>query len=101
MSPAKLLLTAAALLIPCIAQTPRAPNLETQRAAMKKLDLLIGKWTGDAKLFRGGPEPIEVIQTGALHTQPQGTDHDSKPLPSLPGLSTTKLPEPESTHDFF
>jgi len=59
----RLLFIATALLIPCAAQTPRAPNLETQRAAMKKLEFLIGKWSGEARLLRGPGEPVELIQT--------------------------------------
>lgn len=57
------LLLAAALSVGCIAQTPRAPNLEAQRAAMKKLEFLIGKWAGEARVLRGPGEPVEMIQT--------------------------------------
>jgi hypothetical protein len=46
-----------------MAQPPRAPNIEAQRAAMKKLDFLIGKWSGAARLLRGPGEPLELIQT--------------------------------------
>lgn len=30
---------------------------------MKKLDFLIGKWAGEARLFRGPGEPLVLIQT--------------------------------------
>src|SRR5260370_10662099 len=30
---------------------------------MKKLDFLIGKWSGDARVLRGQGEPVEMIQT--------------------------------------
>ena len=52
-----------AMLAPGLAQIPRAPDLEAQRAAMKKLDFLIGKWTGEARMFRGPGEPVVLIQT--------------------------------------
>jgi hypothetical protein len=31
-------------------QQPFVPNLETQRAAMRKLGFLIGRWTGEARM---------------------------------------------------
>ena len=42
------------------AQTPRTPDTEAQRAAMKKLSFLIGKWTGEASIRRG-PEQFEDL----------------------------------------
>lgn len=44
-------------------QLPRPPDLEAQRAAMKKLNFLLGKWIGEARILRGGGEPTELIQT--------------------------------------
>ena len=35
------------------------PNLATQRAAMKKLEFLVGKWSGDATVNRGRPIAIK------------------------------------------
>jgi hypothetical protein len=52
----------AALPLPCAAQQPRTPNVEAQRAAMKKLDFLLGKWSGEARVIRPG-EPLDLIQT--------------------------------------
>jgi Protein of unknown function (DUF1579) len=52
-----------ALLVPCMAQPPRAPDMEAQRAAMKKLDFLVGTWSGDARVWRGPGEPTEMFQT--------------------------------------
>jgi hypothetical protein len=37
--------------------------LEVQRAAMKKLDFLAGKWAGEARLLRGPGEPVVLVQT--------------------------------------
>jgi hypothetical protein len=45
-----------------MAQPPRTPDLDAQRAAMKKLSFLAGKWSGEARVFRE-PEPLELIQT--------------------------------------
>lgn len=52
-----------ALLFPCLGQAPRAPDVERQRAAMKKLDFLVGKWSGDARVQRGPDEALELTQT--------------------------------------
>jgi hypothetical protein len=52
-----------ALLVPRMAQPPRVPDVETQRAALKKLDFLVGKWSGEARVLRGPGEPLELIQT--------------------------------------
>jgi hypothetical protein len=46
-----------------MAQLPRVPDLEAQREAIKKLDFLIGKWAGEARLFRGPAEWVELLQT--------------------------------------
>ena len=52
-----------ALLSPCLAQPARAPNVEAQRTAMKKLDFLVGKWSGEARVQRRPEEVLELIQT--------------------------------------
>src|SRR5262249_18640519 len=46
-----------------MASPPRVPDLEAQRAAMKKLDFLAGKWVGEARLARGPGETIDLVQT--------------------------------------
>src|SRR5260370_33231970 len=64
----RLLLAATAPWVTCIAQTPRLPNIEAQRAAMKKLEFLIGNWSGEARVLRGFGEPWELmIQTEEAH----------------------------------
>jgi hypothetical protein len=37
--------------------------MEMQRAAMKKLGFLVGKWAGEARLLRGPGEPVVLAQT--------------------------------------
>jgi hypothetical protein len=44
-------------------QLPRVPNLEAQRAAMRKLSFLAGKWSGETRLLRGPAGLVELIQT--------------------------------------
>jgi hypothetical protein len=46
-----------------MAQQPRVPDVESQRAAMKRLSFLIGKWLGEACLQRGSGEALELIQS--------------------------------------
>ena len=46
-----------------MAQPPRPPDIEAQRAAMKKLSFLIGKWSGEARVLHGSGEPLELIQS--------------------------------------
>jgi len=46
-----------------MAQPLRLPDIDAQRAAMKKLDFLIGKWTGEARVLRGPGVSVEMIQT--------------------------------------
>jgi hypothetical protein len=45
-----------------MAQPPRIPDLESQRAAMKKLSFLVGKWSGEARIMRSTGD-IELVQT--------------------------------------
>jgi hypothetical protein len=49
--------------IPSMANCPRMPDLASQRAAMQKLDFLIGNWSGEVSLLRGPGEPTELLQT--------------------------------------
>jgi hypothetical protein len=46
-----------------MAQRPQAPDIESQRAAMKKLSFLMGKWSGQARVLRRSGEELELIQT--------------------------------------
>ncbi len=59
----KSFLICAALAVASMAQSPRVPDLESQRAAMKKLNFLIGKWSGNARILRKSGEAVELIQT--------------------------------------
>jgi hypothetical protein len=43
-------------------QPPRMPDVAAQRAAMKKLEFLVGNWSGEARMFRAG-QTIELAQS--------------------------------------
>jgi hypothetical protein len=45
-----------------MAQTPRTPDVEAQRAAMKKLGFLVGEWSGEASALRGPGQFAELTQ---------------------------------------
>ena len=42
---------------------PRIPDIEVQRTAMKKLNFLVGRWAGEARVLRGSGEFLELVQT--------------------------------------
>lgn len=46
-----------------MAQQIRMPDVEAQRTAMRKLSFLVGKWSGEAWMFGGSGEPIEMKQS--------------------------------------
>lgn len=46
-----------------MAQPPQVPNLESQSAAMRRLNFLVGKWSGEGHIFRGSGEAVEMLQT--------------------------------------
>jgi hypothetical protein len=54
----------------CLGQ--RQPDVAAQRAAMKKLEFLAGKWSGDASVVRGPGGPLKVVQTEDVHYKMDG-----------------------------
>ena len=46
-----------------MAQIPLPPDVEAQRTAMKKLEFLVGEWSGEASVFRGPGQFVELAQT--------------------------------------
>jgi hypothetical protein len=46
-----------------MAPLPRVPDLNAQRAAMKKLAFLVGRWDGEARLLRGPGEWVDLHQS--------------------------------------
>ena len=46
-----------------MAQQPHTPDLDAQRAAMKKLDFLVGKWSGEARMLRAPGDQVVMTQS--------------------------------------
>lgn len=46
-----------------MAHLPRVPDLNAQRAAMKKLGFLVGRWNGEVRLLRGAGEWVDLHQS--------------------------------------
>ena len=46
-----------------MAQLPRVPDLNAQRSAMGKLEFLVGKWSGEARLLRGPDKWVDLHQS--------------------------------------
>jgi len=46
-----------------MAHLTRVPDLNAQRAAMKRLGFLVGKWNGEARLLRGPGEWVDLQQS--------------------------------------
>src|SRR5215831_21411396 len=79
-----------------MAQLPRTPDIEAQRAAMKKLEFLAGKWAGEARLSRGPGEPVVLLQTEEARYKLDGlileiegigrTKSDNKPVLQALGI---------------
>jgi hypothetical protein len=42
---------------------PRVPDTDAQRAAMRKLNFLVGKWAGEARIFRAAGESLVLVQS--------------------------------------
>lgn len=79
-----------------MAELPRTPDLDVQRAAMSKLDFLVGRWAGEARLLRRPGEPAVLAQTeearyklGGLILEIEGSGRskpDNKPVLEALGL---------------
>ena len=67
-----------------MAQLPRTPDTEAQRAAMQKLDFLVGEWSGEARVQRGPGQPMELIQTEEAHYKLDGL------ILTIEGIGKTK-----------
>jgi hypothetical protein len=59
----RLFFVAFVMVVACMGQPLRTPDVQAQRAAMKKLSFLVGKWAGEARLLRGPGQWISVSQT--------------------------------------
>jgi hypothetical protein len=55
-----------------MAQIPRSPDVEAQRAAMKRLGFLVGEWSGEASVLRGPGQFVDLAQTESAHFKLDG-----------------------------
>jgi hypothetical protein len=46
-----------------MAQALRTPDIDAQRAAMKKLSFLVGTWSGEASVLRGPGQFVALFQS--------------------------------------
>lgn len=79
-----------------MAELPRIPDIGAQRAAVRKLGFLVGKWAGEACLQRGPGEPVVLVQTEEAQFKLDGlileiegigrTKSDSKPVLQALGI---------------
>jgi len=102
----QLLYLSVVLLSSPMAQVPRVPDLESQRAAMKKLSFLVGEWAGEARVLRGPGEPTELVQTEEARYKLDGliltiegvgrTKSDAKP--SLQALGVISYDDESKTY---
>jgi hypothetical protein len=66
----------------CMAQ--HTPNLDAQRSAMKKLDFMVGKWIGEARIIRGPDNVVVMTQTEEVQYKLDGL------ILSIEGVGLTK-----------
>lgn len=86
---------------------PAGPNLAGQREAMKKLEFLVGKWSGDATVTRGPGGPIQIRQTeeiqyklGGLVMLIEGTGRDAAGKVVFQALATVSYDDESKTYRF-
>jgi hypothetical protein len=87
--------------------TQQEPDVVAQREAMKKLDFLLGKWTGDASVRRGPGEPMKLRQTEEIEFRldglvmlVQGTGRNAEGKIAFQALATISYDERNSTYRF-
>ena len=83
------------------------PNVAAQRAAMKKLEFLVGKWQGPASVSRGPGEPLQLTQSEnvqfklsglVLLVEGEGRNADGKVV--FGALATVSYDDETSTYRF-
>jgi hypothetical protein len=89
----------------CYAQ--QQPNVAAQREAMKKLEFLVGKWSGDASVARGPGEPMKLIQTEDVQYKMdglvlliEGTGRNPDGQVAFRALATVSYDDAASTYHF-
>jgi hypothetical protein len=98
-----------ALLLGCsaVCAGQQQPSVAAQRAAMKKLEFLAGKWSGDASVVRGPSGPLKLVQTedvqykmDGLIMLVEGTGRNSEGQIVFRALATISYDDTASTYRF-
>ena len=55
-----------------MAQTSHVPNVVAQRTAMRKLEFLVGEWSGDATVLRGPGQFVDMAQIESAQFKLEG-----------------------------
>jgi len=96
-----------ALLLVTAAVAQQRPNVDAQREAMKKLQFLVGKWSGEADVTRGPGEPLKITQTENVQyrldgmvmlVEGEGRNADGKPVYSA--LATIAFDDATGVYHF-
>jgi len=98
---------ALALFCITVSYAQQQQSVAAQREAMKKLDFLVGKWSGDASLVRGPGEPLKLVQSedvqfklDGLVMLIEGTSRDSTGKVVFHALATISYDDSTSTYRF-
>lgn len=83
------------------------PNVAAQREAMKKLDFLVGKWSGDAPVSNGPGQSTKLIQTEDVQLKMdglvmaiKGTGRTTSGEIAFQALATISYDDATSTYHF-
>ncbi|MCX6629569.1 MAG: hypothetical protein NTW28_18275 [Candidatus Solibacter sp.] len=83
------------------------PNAAAQREAMKKLDFLVGQWSGPASVSRGPGEPLKLTQSETVQFKMdglvmlvEGTGRDAAGKIVFQALATICYDDATSTYRF-
>jgi hypothetical protein len=91
------------------AQQPNlaGPNLPAQREAMKKLEFLVGKWSGPASILRGPGEALKITQSEDIQLKMdglvlliEGTGRDAAGKVLFRALATISFDDATSAYRF-
>jgi hypothetical protein len=101
------LLLAVALGTTTLVQAQQQPSVTAQREAMKKLNFLVGRWSGEAAVARGPGEPLKITQTedvqykmDGLILLVEGTGHAADGRIVFRALATVAYDDSTSTYRF-
>lgn len=103
----RLSLFAAALLALPLAAQMREPDLVRQRAEMKKLEFLVGEWSGPASVLRNPRQPVQLTQhesvqykLGGLVLLVEGTGRNAEGQVVFNAMATISWDEAAGVYKF-